>query len=174
MNINDARELALAEMLKHGLDDWTFRFDKAKTRAGMCSYNLKIISLSHPITILWDEADVLDIIRHEIAHAITGYSREERHHGEAWKRNCVLVGAKPRRCYDSQNMPAVAAPWNGVCAAGCGLTYTAHRRPKQATACNGHGRSFNIQYLIIWTDKDGLTPGIEWATSISSATVRAA
>ena len=40
-----------------------------------------------------------DVVLHEIAHALTGPGHG---HDWAWKQKCVLVGARPERCYTSE------------------------------------------------------------------------
>lgn len=70
MNLVAASRLARELMDQHGLKAWTFEFDDAVRRAGMCSYGKRRISLSAPLTRIHDEREVRDTILHEVAHAI--------------------------------------------------------------------------------------------------------
>ena len=63
-----------------------------------------------------EEAEVIDIIRHEYAHYYVdeakldkyiGHSRRESSHGRDWKWACKMVGAIPRRCHDSTDFKNV-------------------------------------------------------------------
>ena len=40
-----------------------------------------------------------DVVLHEIAHALTGRGHG---HDAVWKRMCIKVGARPERCYKSE------------------------------------------------------------------------
>lgn len=110
-------QIAHGEMEKWGLikEGWKLELDNSIRRAGCCMYQRKVISLSrHMINrnAAKRMAQVVDTIRHEIAHAIAGpdkfydrYGRlRNRHHGDKWKGAAVLVGANPKRCYDSTEL----------------------------------------------------------------------
>jgi predicted SprT family Zn-dependent metalloprotease len=99
-------------MNKWGLTQIPFQFDRSKRRFGMCKYNrdrtVSLISLSRPLVALNDRDQVLDTIRHEIAHALNRQEALEANdvnrrkaHGWQWKNWCRKVGADPTRCYDS-------------------------------------------------------------------------
>jgi predicted SprT family Zn-dependent metalloprotease len=72
------------------------------------------MTLSRMLTLLNDEAEVVDTILHEIAHALTPGDG----HGPAWKAACLRIGAKPVRCYTDET---VASPPRRVArfALGC-------------------------------------------------------
>lgn len=72
MELSKARGLAKALMRQHGLSDWEFTFDRAKTRAGACRPGRRQLSLSAPWTRIHDDDQVRDTILHEIAHAMVG------------------------------------------------------------------------------------------------------
>jgi predicted SprT family Zn-dependent metalloprotease len=135
MNLQQAKKLAIEQMDKHGLLDlgWSFEYDNAKRRFGVCKYRPKVIGLSMLLVAANDEHQVLDTILHEIAHAIAGFAAG---HGPEWKRVCVRIGAKPERCYSSKDTNTIAGKYKAVCG-GCGMTHTRHKRPMQGrrTAC---------------------------------------
>ena len=107
MHPHDAKLLARRLMIEHGLSDWEFQFDHARRRFGCCFFGRKVISLSRPLTLLNDEAEVRDTILHEIAHALAPGDG----HGRIWRAVCRRIGAKPSRCYDDKfvRSPARAA-----------------------------------------------------------------
>lgn len=112
MNKLDAQKLAIQKMREHGLENWILRFDRAKTRTGICRYSDSSISLSEPFVLVNDEAEVLDTILHEIAHALVGPGH---HHDVTWRIRARSVGARPMSCASgSAKHPAMR--YLGVCA----------------------------------------------------------
>lgn len=90
---------------------WKFKFDSAKRRFGQCNYSKRYISLSKPLTIANDEDEVRDTILHEIAHALTpGHG-----HDHIWKSICRSIGANPQRCYTSEQVQGIEAPYALYC-----------------------------------------------------------
>ena len=94
------KKLALKLMKKHKLtqEGWTFQWDHAKTRYGLCNHTDMTIQLSKYLTKVCDEDVIKDTILHEIAHAL---DMEENgtssHHGLRWRKICVRIGALPNR-----------------------------------------------------------------------------
>lgn len=103
-NLLDIQFEALQEMHHYGLKDWEFRFLPKKTLKvlGQCWFETKTITLSLPFaqTFMDEPAIIMDVIRHEIAHALAWTKEGHYKHGEPWKRYCELVGAKPNRLKD--------------------------------------------------------------------------
>lgn len=90
----------LYELERRGLADWTFFWDRARRRLGACWYARRSISLSRHL--LGEGGcsgiELRDTILHEIAHALSFTHGGERGHGVLWKRWCLFLGARPRRC----------------------------------------------------------------------------
>lgn len=74
MNAADAYTAATAEMAKNGLlaSGWELRMVPSTDFAGNTLQNSKIVLLSTTFVARRNRAQVLDVIRHEIAHAIVG------------------------------------------------------------------------------------------------------
>ena len=150
MNLVTAKQLAIQLMDKHGLLDkgWSFEFDTAKRRFGVCRYRTKRIGLSQPLTEANDVAQVQDTILHEIAHAIAGYAAG---HGPEWKKVCVQIGAKPQRCYTAEDTNIIAGKYRAVCG-GCGQVHNRHKRPPRgrrfACLCQNHISDSNKKQLL--------------------------
>src|SRR6187399_2476639 len=73
MDRKQATQILRDEMNKHGLQDWTVRLNQnAESRfLGLCSYKDKTIILSAHHIDIHPDPDVINTIRHEVAHALT-------------------------------------------------------------------------------------------------------
>jgi len=113
MDLSRAASIARDLMDDHGLGTWGFAFDNAKRRCGNCNFGKWKITLSRHYVAMNDEAEVLDTILHEIAHALAGFKAG---HGPDWQKVARRIGATPKRCASNVAMPK--APWRLVCASG--------------------------------------------------------
>lgn len=82
-------------MDRHGLADWSFRFNDAEKKLGVCRYREKRILLSRAHAVQGAPNQVTDTILHEIAHALAG---PDAGHGPAWKVIARTLGATPKSC----------------------------------------------------------------------------
>lgn len=150
MKLLDAESLALTLMSKHGLIEkgWTFSFDRAKRRFGVCKYRTKNISLSTALTELNEEEQVKDTILHEIAHALAG---SRAGHYAKWRYTAMSIGAKPTRCYGEEVIKP-AHKWLGTCPNGHETKRMKRMKVACAKCCNefNHGR-FSSDYMFVWT-----------------------
>ncbi|MEL7975315.1 SprT-like domain-containing protein [Isoptericola sp. F-RaC21] len=145
MDRDDAARLARGLMAEHRLSGWTFRFDGARRRAGLCRYDRREISLSGPLTELYDEADVREVVLHEIAHALAG----ARHgHDAVWRATARSIGSTGRRVV-REDSPEVEGDWVGLCPAGHRVTR--FRRPQRPQACARCSPVFDRRHLLTWT-----------------------
>lgn len=89
---------ARVKLDEHGLQEWSFGWDRAKRRLGVCRLREKVITLSfHFVHANQDKPhEIHDTILHEIAHALAWTRHGERTHGLHWKRICLEIGAVPR------------------------------------------------------------------------------
>lgn len=115
MNLDEARERALALMVEHGIaaQGWTFGWDRAKSRFGQCNYTRKRITLSAPVTAMNDWPDVRDTMLHEIAHALAGPGTG---HGSAWRSIARSIGCNGERTV--KNIKTPPPKWVGTCPNG--------------------------------------------------------
>jgi len=141
MDTLEAREMAVQLISQHLDDKWTFKFDNAKNRFGVCRFSRKEIGLSAPLVILNDETKVRNTILHEIAHAVAGPGHG---HDSYWASKCRELGIKPERCYDSKEVAVVKGAYEGTCPS-CGLTAQRHRRTDKMfrVACSACCKQFN-------------------------------
>ncbi|MDN5790732.1 MAG: SprT-like domain-containing protein [Micrococcales bacterium] len=144
MDLSAARALGGDLMDTHGLAGWRLSFDRAKTRAGLCRYRERVISLSAYLTQLHPEDEVRDTILHEIAHALVG----PRHgHDAVWQGKAREIGSTGTRC-SSPDAPQVPGPWRGTCPQG--HSATRHKVPTRVllcTRCSGPA----AQRVVDWT-----------------------
>ena len=116
-------------------DGWTFGFDLATSRAGVCRYVEQRIDLSVSYCLAATRAEVQDTVLHEIAHAIVG---PRHNHDAVWKRKAREIGCAGERCHRVQHS---APRWVGEC--GCGQQWYRQilqrriMRNRACTKCNG-------------------------------------
>lgn len=152
MDIARAKKLAIEEMDKWGLctSGWRFILDRAKTRNGACSHFRKIIQLSKWYIRLNEEHNILDTIRHEIAHALVDSSHG---HDDTWKLKCIEVGAKPERCKSKKDVNTVKGNYLGNCSF-CGVEIHFYKKPKYFRIRGAYShkpcRQTETKGLIIW------------------------
>jgi len=102
IKLHKVKEFALQKMEEWGLieEGWSFVWDtRAVRRYGQCRYRQREIGVTKVLANLNTIEETKDVVLHEIAHALTGPGHG---HDWAWKQKCVLVGARPERCYKSE------------------------------------------------------------------------
>ena len=147
-DLNRVRTWANALIVLH-LDSamWSFGFDNAKTRAGLCNYTNKHISVSRYLAGRYEDDEIHQVLLHEVAHAIAG---SRAGHGPKWKSVAADLGYEGKRLHDG----AIAnelAPWVGTCPAGH-LHYR-YRKPTRALTCGKCSKRFNPAYAITWQQR---------------------
>lgn len=149
MDLAAAKRLAHEKMTEHGLTDkgWTFKWSTAQTTFGWCHHIDMTIALSKPLTKLNDEAAVLDVILHEIAHALLP---RKHGHDKVWKAMARAIGANPERCFDGDDTNTVPARYTGSCRHGCTIErYRLSKRLKyNGATCRKHSS------IVVWTDHE--------------------
>jgi len=99
MNLNEIEKKAV-QMIARELDGWQFAWNRRVRSNGVCSYQKKTIFLS-----IWNETrsgtDVINTIKHEIAHALT----EGAGHGEVWKETFLALGGNGSRIGSASEAP---------------------------------------------------------------------
>ena len=130
-------------MREHGLIDagWTFAFDRAVRRAGACHFQRKQITLSWKITELNGEAEVLDTLLHEAAHALAGAAAG---HGPEWRRIARRIGCTGQRTAEFEVPPA---KWATMCAIHGRRGSSNRRRKLICRSCHQQGVRTPITYV---------------------------
>jgi predicted SprT family Zn-dependent metalloprotease len=126
-----AKLLAEDWLRKYNLrDHYTVQINsRMKRRFGYCRYARNgrkgIIAIGEEFCQLNTIARVEQTIKHEVAHALTGY-RYGRHHGIEWKRNAIILGVPPVACAGNAIVPSPNFYLN---CSGCGQLITVNKRP---------------------------------------------
>jgi predicted SprT family Zn-dependent metalloprotease len=169
MELRHAEALAVKLMAQHGLcadpswdfskrvgwagsnKTWTFKWDNAYRRFGVCNYWNRTIGMSKKLVAINGEAEVTDTILHEIAHAL---APRGANHGEEWKAVCRRIGARPVACYSSTAVATVQAKFEGRCPT-CHKVFTKFRRPdpRRIYSCPcrpSHIKFADHNYLVLF------------------------
>lgn len=157
MNKQDATNLLKTKLNEFGLieNGWSYGFDNARRRCGLCAWREKRISLSIYYTALNRDELILDTVLHEIAHALVGAGHG---HDRTWKRKCQEIGARPQRCKTDAEI--IERPYRATCPE-CGKTHTAFKRTRIAcrNCCVKHaGGKFDTRFLFTWVKNEGVKP----------------
>lgn len=126
---------------------WSFGFDNAKTRAGLCNYTDRRISVSKYLAARYDDDEIHQVLLHEVAHAIAG---TRAGHGPKWKSVAKELGYEGKRLHDGE-IAGEFAPWVGTCPAGH-LHYR-YRRPTRTLSCGKCSRAFSPANAIRWEQR---------------------
>jgi SprT protein len=142
------KHLAQQLMKDNGLSEqWRFVFDSAKQRAGLCNYTDFEISLSRYIVEHHSIDQSIQVVLHEIAHALAGKSAG---HGPNWKKIAKSIGYRGEK-FTGKEIAEQTARWVGECRNG--HRHYRFKSPKVQLACGYCGKGFNPRYLINWTDR---------------------
>lgn len=150
MKLTAIYNLAYDLLEKYELTDWDFDFDRSKRRRGVCHYSTKTITVSNILTPQMSDDEVLDLLLHEIAHALVGPKVQA--HGWEWYRKCVSIGGSGERLATDN----AQAPYNyvGICPNGHlhyrhRLTAKAHR-----VSCGKCSTKYDSRYTLFWERTD--------------------
>lgn len=132
---------------------WSFAFDNAKRRAGLCNYSTHRISVSRYLAARYDDDEIHQILLHEVAHALAG---PRAGHGPKWARIAADLGYVGRRTHDGEVADELA-PWIGRCPAG--HEHYRYREPVRPLSCGLCRRGFDAANLIDWQYRE-ITPAI--------------
>jgi predicted SprT family Zn-dependent metalloprotease len=123
---------------------WSFGFDNAKTRAGLCNYTHKRITVSRYLAARYEDDEIHQVLLHEVAHAMAG---TRAGHGPRWKAVAAGLGYEGNRLHGGA-IASELAPWVGTCPAG--HVHYRYRRPARTLACGKCSRRFDPAHVISW------------------------
>jgi predicted SprT family Zn-dependent metalloprotease len=143
----EVEKLASALFQKHGLVNYSFGFDRAVRRAGLCNYTQKRITLSKHFVQGADMDSVEQVLLHEIAHALSGQAAG---HGRIWKAKATELGYRHERL-TGEEISKSTAKWVGVCPNQ--HSHYRMRKPTRMLSCKHCAPVFSKRYLISWTTR---------------------
>jgi len=146
--LDRVRHWAEALIRLHLDDGWTFAFDNARTRAGLCNYDRQRISVSRLLAARYEDDEIHQVLLHEVAHAIAG---PRAGHGPGWKRIAADLGYEGKRLHDGA-VATELAPWVGTCPAG--HEHYRYRRPTRPLSCGRCSRRFDPAFRIEWRPRN--------------------
>jgi len=118
-----------------------FKFDNAKTRAGMCSYKHRYISLSKHFCLLNSYEEIESTIIHEVAHILAAKLFNDYGHNVYWKAIDIRLGDDGSRCCNnSVTMPKGKYEYICLC---CGYIINRHRKITKLVACYNCCKTYN-------------------------------
>ncbi|MFV0434506.1 MAG: SprT-like domain-containing protein [Leucobacter sp.] len=129
---------------RFGAGSWSFGFDRAKRRAGLCNFDERRITVSRYLAEKFEDDDIHQVLLHEIAHALAG---PKVGHGREWKRIAAEIGYVGGRTHDGE-IAHESAPWVGVCPEG--HTHYRFRKPTRITSCGVCAKGFSRAHVISW------------------------
>jgi predicted SprT family Zn-dependent metalloprotease len=138
------RKWADALISLHLEPDWSFGFDNAKTRAGLCNFTAKRITVSRYLAARYEDDDIHQVLLHEVAHAVAG---TRAGHGPRWKAVANGLGYEGKRLHGGP-IADEFAPWIGTCPAG--HVHYRFKRPMRPLACGKCSRRFDAANAISW------------------------
>ncbi|QKJ18449.1 SprT-like domain-containing protein [Microbacterium hominis] len=159
--LRDVRRWAEALISLHLDPSWTFAFDNAKRRAGLCDYTRRRISVSRYLAARYDDDTNHQTLLHEVAHALAGAGAG---HGPRWKALARELGYVGGTTHHGETATELA-PWVGTCPSGH-VAYR-HRRPGRAMSCAKCAPRFDERFAFAWTRRE-ITP----ATRLAAMTPR--
>ncbi len=160
-DLQRVRVWAEALIALHLDDSWSFAFDNAKRRAGLCDYGRRRISVSRYLAARYDDDTNHQTLLHEVAHAVAG---AEAGHGPVWKRTARQLGYVGGTTHAGETATELA-PWVGTCPAG--HVAFRHRRATRPTSCAKCAPRFDPRHALTWVKRE-ITP----ATRLAAATPR--
>lgn len=136
-------------LIRMHLDEtWSFAFDNAKRRAGLCDYTRRRISVSRYLAARQEDDEVHQTLLHEVAHALAGPAAG---HGKEWKRIARELGYVGGTTHHGETATELA-PWVGACPNG--HTAYRHRKPTRVSSCAKCSPRFDRRYIIRWTRRE--------------------
>jgi predicted SprT family Zn-dependent metalloprotease len=147
-DLDRVRRWADALIALHLDSAWTFGFDHARTRAGLCNYREKRITVSRHLAGRYEDDEIHQVLLHEVAHALAGPGAG---HGPAWKRVAKELGYEGKRLHGGAIADDLAT-WIGTCPNG--HVHYRYRKPARALSCAKCSRRFDTRFQIAWLHRD--------------------
>lgn len=112
-DIRQTHALAINMLDQHGLSGWKIRWNRMVGEAGRCSYRDRTIYLSATAVTAFTDAQVLELLKHEIGHALIAPGHG---HDKVWRKMVRSIGGTPEEKSPefSPFLARIATPENGL------------------------------------------------------------
>jgi predicted SprT family Zn-dependent metalloprotease len=130
----------------HGLINYSFGFDRAIRRAGLCDYSSRRITVSRHYVENNELPKVEQVILHEIAHALAGQGAG---HGPTWKQVAKSIGYRFEKL-DGTEISKTKAKYRGVCPNG--HEHFRFKKTRHQLSCRLCSPRFSEYSLISWSE----------------------
>jgi len=130
---------------------WSFGFDSAKTRAGLCDYSRRRITVSRHLAARFGDDEIHQVLLHEVAHALAG---PRAGHGPRWKSTARDLGYEGSRLHSGE-IASELAPWVGTCPRG--HEHFRYRKPTRDLSCARCSRRFDPSARIVWQRRESVS-----------------
>ena len=147
LNHSDIIKIAHDLMRFHKLDcDWGFRFNNTRINIGQCNFSKNVIQFSNHYIPILSKKEIVNIILHEIAHALVGVGHN---HDAVWQKKAIEIGCDGKRLYDGEG--SINYPYTAKCKK-CGNVYHKIRLPKNGRtySCGNCDSKYNPNNILIW------------------------
>lgn len=142
------RQLAESRMAEHlDMGVWTFGFDSAKRRFGLCNYSDQHITVSRYLVDIHTLDETMQVVLHEIAHAISG---KRAGHGKKWLATAKALGYRAEKMAGTE-IAQETAKFIGVCPNG--HEHFRFRKPTKALSCAVCSSRYDKRFLITWSSR---------------------
>ena len=151
--LREALNLTHKLLRENGITGVATKLNTNKTILGLCRSRNRVpfrIEYSRTLAEHLPLQDILDTVRHEVAHAIALVDEGASGHGPAWQRACRKVGLAPERTFKRASNGMTARELNKRVAAymfvcekhsqGCTFEMPFHRMTKQRQRDLHYGR----------------------------------
>ena len=145
-DLDRVRRWAHALLELHLDESWSFGFDNAARRAGLCDFGKKRITVSRHLAARFDDDRIHQVLLHEVAHALAGAGAG---HGPRWREIARDLGYVGGTTHDGP-IASERARWRGSCPAG--HSFVRFRRPGREVSCGRCSRRFDRNAVITWVD----------------------
>jgi predicted SprT family Zn-dependent metalloprotease len=132
------------------LDGYKLDFNNRISSLGCCSYREKVIYISRVHLQATNLNEMVDTLKHEVAHAYSYYhnGRDGAGHNHHFYNACRVVGATPKRCASvTQDVVQITPKYVGICKVH-NVVAKFHRFVSGKRSCNKCSNKYDERYLI--------------------------